>query len=131
MAHSLEIRVPLVDVKLFSLLAPLLVSDNGPTKKDLPAVLAEPLPTHVTARAKTGFVTPLREWASVVTGEASGERGLRSWAKCVIADQTRNAGNGSQVRARDHRIPSRAVPRAGLPRVADAVRDSGHGDLRV
>ena len=85
MAHSLEIRVPLVDVQLFSALAPLMVSDTPPTKHDLAAVLSDPLPALVTTRPKTGFVTPLKEWASVATGGGSGERGLRSWAKHVLA----------------------------------------------
>jgi len=114
MAHSLEIRVPLVDVPLFSALAPFVVSDNYPTKRDLAAALSKPLPTLVTARPKTGFVTPLKEWAALATGGARGERGLRSWAKYVLSHQTGASGNGSQVIASRHRSPSRAVPRAGL-----------------
>lgn len=129
MAHSLEIRVPLVDVQLFSALAPFLVSDNFPTKNDLAGVLAEPLPTLVTARPKTGFVTPLKEWASFATGGARGERGLRSWAKCVLSTLTRNPDNGSQVIAGHHRSPPSAVPRASLSCVANPVRDSGDRDL--
>jgi len=55
------------------------------------------LPNVVTARPKTGFVTPLKEWASVATGGLTGERGLRSWAKCVLSDLTRTTLDGSPV----------------------------------
>jgi asparagine synthase (glutamine-hydrolysing) len=85
MAHSLEIRVPLIDVQLFSTLAPFLVSDHCPTKNDLAGVLEKPLPTPVTARPKTGFVTPLREWALLATGRTNGDRGLRDWARRVLS----------------------------------------------
>jgi asparagine synthase (glutamine-hydrolysing) len=131
MAHSVEIRVPLVDVQLFTALAPLIVSEHYPTKRDLAGVLAAPLPADVTARPKTGFVTPLREWASHSTGGARGERGLRSWARHVLSSQARDTGIGSQVIASHHRVPSRAVPRAGVSSDSDPVRDSGHGNLRV
>jgi asparagine synthase (glutamine-hydrolysing) len=119
MAHSLEIRVPFIDVPLFSALAPYLVSDNCPTKQDLAAVVPEPLSHVVTARPKTGFVTPLKEWAALATGGDSGERGLRRWAKHVLSNATPITRNGRQSIARHYRIPSGAVSRARLSRVAD------------
>jgi asparagine synthase (glutamine-hydrolysing) len=62
MAHSLEVRVPLVDAKLLSQLAPLAVK-TGPRSKWLLANSPQvPLPDKVSQRAKTGFTTPLDGW---------------------------------------------------------------------
>jgi len=84
MAHSVEIRVPFVDVTLVERLAPLLASDTPPTKRDMAATPRVALPDAVLNRAKTGFVVPVRDW---IAGESNfgGERGLRGWAKLVYA----------------------------------------------
>jgi len=83
MAHSVEIRVPFVDVTLVERLAPLLASDSPPGKRDMAATPREPLPDAVLNRAKTGFVVPVRDW---LAGEAvGGERGLRGWARLVYS----------------------------------------------
>ena len=67
MAHSLEIRVPLVDVQLFRALAPLIVSDTPPTKHDFAARSSKPLPNdRATSRQKSGFVTPVQNWLLAV-----------------------------------------------------------------
>jgi asparagine synthase (glutamine-hydrolysing) len=62
MAHSLEVRVPLVDVKLLSHLA-LITTKNGSLAKPMlgnsPRV---PLPPKVIERFKTGFGTPIQAW---------------------------------------------------------------------
>ena len=87
MAHSVEVRVPLVDVPLFSALAPFLVSDHYPSKQHLAGVLGDRLPAPVAAHPKTGFVTPLASWTSSNAGGVSQERGLRTWAKRVLARQ--------------------------------------------
>ncbi len=78
MAHSLEIRVPLVDQTLFRTLAPWLGMD-GPTKADLARVSGN-LPAALLARPKTGFNIPVRDW---LAGEAGDKRSLRGWAKRV------------------------------------------------
>jgi asparagine synthase (glutamine-hydrolysing) len=131
MAHSLEIRVPFVDVELFSALAPSVVSDHYPTKSDVASALASPLSSLIANRPKTGFVTPLEEWAAAATGELSGERGLRSWSRCVLSKAAGSSRAGSEVSVSDSRVPSRAVSRARVPSVADAVRSSGDRDLRL
>lgn len=86
MAHSLEIRVPLVDVHLFRALAPL-VAAHGPTKRDFAGVLTSPLPDQVLSRPKTGFVTPVSEWISSISEIGHGTRGLRGWARRVLPPQ--------------------------------------------
>ncbi|HTY65908.1 MAG TPA: asparagine synthase (glutamine-hydrolyzing) [Alphaproteobacteria bacterium] len=93
MAHSLEIRVPLVDAVLLARLAPLLASARPPSKGDMADACRTPLPAQVRNRAKTGFVVPVREW---VQGETSGApaaaaRGFRGWARLVYAQQAKAA----------------------------------------
>src|SRR5207237_2575325 len=63
MAHSLEVRVPLVDVHLLKAIAPVLVSlPAGAGKRLLAASPSTPLPRDTVDRAKTGFETPIRDW---------------------------------------------------------------------
>lgn len=63
MAHSLEVRTPLVDVQLLRAVAgPLLSSPPGNRKHLLANSPARPLPAAVTGRAKTGFATPIAAW---------------------------------------------------------------------
>lgn len=62
MAHSLEVRVPLVDSALLDRLAPQLCSDSPPRKTDLANCLAKALPNEVTRAAKRGFTTPVDGW---------------------------------------------------------------------
>lgn len=82
MAHSLEIRTPLVDAPLFSTLAPLIAGGMPPTKADLAATPRTPLPRAVRQRPKTGFAIPVRDWV-VEPGAGEPERGLRGWARLV------------------------------------------------
>lgn len=84
MAHSLEIRTPMVDVDLFRTLAPLVVSQDYPTKRDLASVLGSALPASIVSRPKTGFATPVQKWISSGRDERD-DRGLRNWARCVLA----------------------------------------------
>jgi asparagine synthase (glutamine-hydrolysing) len=63
MAHSLEIRVPLVDATLLKRLAPLLTAQAEiEGKKWLGRSPADRLPEQIINRDKTGFTTPIRDW---------------------------------------------------------------------
>jgi asparagine synthase (glutamine-hydrolysing) len=63
MAHSLEVRVPLVDASLLRTIAPATVTmRNGDGKKYLAASPRKPLPIEIADRAKTGFQTPIELW---------------------------------------------------------------------
>ncbi|MFM2293871.1 MAG: hypothetical protein RLZZ350_284, partial [Verrucomicrobiota bacterium] len=81
MAHSLEIRVPLVDIELLRAVAPSLTT-NPPTKRDMADAPTQKLPPEILNRPKTGFQTPVREWMLAENNQA--ERGLRGWAKHVF-----------------------------------------------
>ena len=61
LAHSLEIRVPLVDVAVLRTVAPLLASQTPPTKRDMALNPRSPLPAALLARPKTGFSVPVLE----------------------------------------------------------------------
>lgn len=80
MAHSLEIRTPMVDIALFRALAPCLSNSiDPPTKRHLGGVPRRSLPDAILNRPKTGFSIPVREWMEK-RGETQGQRGLRGWA---------------------------------------------------
>jgi asparagine synthase (glutamine-hydrolysing) len=62
MAHSLEVRVPLVDRVLLGQLGPALTRARGEGKQLLAQSPRLPLPAAVQQRRKTGFSTPLARW---------------------------------------------------------------------
>ena len=81
MAHSLEIRTPLVDATLFTKLAAC-----GYNKIDMARSPATALPENVLNRPKTGFYIPVREWLQGEEQEAGAERGGRGWAKSIYQE---------------------------------------------
>ncbi len=92
MAHSLEIRVPLVDLELFrSVLRVGGRTGRHATKQDLARTPRVPLPDQVMSRKKTGFSVPVREWlASPADETRAHRRGLRGWA-CRLYEHWRTA----------------------------------------
>ncbi|MEA2568099.1 MAG: hypothetical protein QOI24_100 [Acidobacteriota bacterium] len=83
MAHSLEVRVPLVDAHLLRKLAPALVTRRERGKQLLANAPRPPLPAEVRQRRKTGFTLPIREW---LKDEGRVEFGKRSWARRVYEE---------------------------------------------
>jgi len=96
MAHSLELRAPLVDVKLLETLGPYLAGFAADAGK---AMLArspkKPLPAQITNRPKTGFSLPMAIWLSNALHTPDGVDPLllavpgahwaRRWARAVFA----------------------------------------------
>jgi asparagine synthase (glutamine-hydrolysing) len=62
MAHSLEVRVPLVDNKVLSQLASITARNGSQSKRLLANSPRVPLPPKVIERPKTGFTTPIQSW---------------------------------------------------------------------
>jgi asparagine synthase (glutamine-hydrolysing) len=63
MAHSVELRTPLVDAKLLADLSGYLpLMQRYPDKALLANVPARPLPADIQSRRKTGFGIPVRTW---------------------------------------------------------------------
>jgi asparagine synthase (glutamine-hydrolysing) len=90
MAHSLEIRVPLVDPVLLRGLAPALAGHAAPDKRAMAGTPARRLPGAVLDRPKTGFFVPVERWTQDSAARSTrhpGGRGLRGWATKVLAAQ--------------------------------------------
>lgn len=96
MAHSLEVRVPLVDSVLLRTVAglPGAASTTGVSKTYLANSPAVPLPPSVRGRAKTGFTTPIAGWVHDAKLKSSSATTLsarlspkvhwsRRWAECL------------------------------------------------
>lgn len=82
MAHSIEVRLPFLDIPTFSRLAPAIASDRPPSKADL-ANCAGDIGGRLVARRKTGFGTPVAEW---LDRPRQTKVGLRPWADTVAAN---------------------------------------------
>ena len=79
MAHSVELRTPLVDTTLLGVVAPHLSHMRHFSGKRLLSGAVQPsLPDSVLRRPKTGFSIPVQRWL----GEA-GEHPTRAWARQV------------------------------------------------
>ena len=94
MAHSLEIRTPLVDLPLLRRVAALAEGGRLPSKRVMAAAPARPLPDAILHRPKSGFTVPIYEWLQKSeptdggSQAAFGEHGHRGWAKRVCAEYT-------------------------------------------
>ena len=93
MAHSVEVRCPLVDYDLLRTLAPVMERMTGDVgKRALAAAPSNPLPTCHVERAKTGFWVPTGQWLAE-TSNASADRSLtkglasRAWGLELFAAQ--------------------------------------------
>ncbi|NWF72925.1 MAG: asparagine synthase (glutamine-hydrolyzing) [Nitrospirae bacterium] len=85
MAHSLEVRTPLVDSQLVKRLLPALVTPTTVQAKDLLAQSPSlALPEQIRTRTKTGFSIPVTEW---VAGDSVLRKGIgtRQWAHIVAS----------------------------------------------
>jgi asparagine synthase (glutamine-hydrolysing) len=81
MAHSLEIRVPFVDLMLLERVAPCFARHPDITKTEVAKATAPTMPLTLLNRPKTGFTVPVREWMIGGASMPSRERGLRGWAQ--------------------------------------------------
>jgi asparagine synthase (glutamine-hydrolysing) len=103
MAHSVEVRTPLVDVELLRRLAPLMPRlANRAGKSALARAPLQHLPDAVISRAKTGFSVPIGHWSIASRRSEVPSKALASRAQVrrVIAnpgflgDHFNTLGNG-------------------------------------
>jgi asparagine synthase (glutamine-hydrolysing) len=87
MAHSVEIRVPLVDSFLSEGLVSQIGSAAPPSKRSLLESSPAELPIEIYQRRKTGFYVPIQDWVAQSLGIR--DRGLRGWAKAVYRHAVR------------------------------------------
>ncbi|WP_296615965.1 asparagine synthase (glutamine-hydrolyzing) [Sphingomonas sp.] len=86
MAHSVEIRVPLVDFTLLEAIAPRIASlQPGEGKVLLANAPVIPVPADVVARPKTGFGIPVGDWLRGDVEHHEDRRTSRRWAHVVEA----------------------------------------------
>jgi asparagine synthase (glutamine-hydrolysing) len=84
MAHSLEVRVPLVDAFLLRQIAPAILARGARNGKDLLASSPRrPLPAAILDRKKSGFTVPIRTWLGH-DRDAKKQFGGRPWAIYVL-----------------------------------------------
>ena len=83
MAHSLEVRVPLLDIPLLCAVYSMCNNSGFPCKLDMAQSARPKLPPEVLCRSKTGFFVPVQEWLIAGSDLEQDERGLRGWAKVV------------------------------------------------
>jgi asparagine synthase (glutamine-hydrolysing) len=86
MAHSVEVRTPLVDVELFKMVIGLVGAGHTVTKLQMSQTPSKPLPNRVLNREKTGFTIPVREWmlAANKDPKVGLERGIRPFARFLM-----------------------------------------------
>ena len=86
MAHSLELRTPLVDTELFKTVIGLIGEGHAVSKLNMSKTPSAPLSSSFTNREKTGFAIPVREWLMADNNNPSAafDRGLRPFARFVM-----------------------------------------------
>lgn len=88
MAHSVELRTPLVDSHLLHELQPYLFEfARYPSKALLASAPRGGLPRAVVGRRKTGFGIPIARWTEHKPG--GGQADSRAWARTVVAESGR------------------------------------------
>ena len=99
MAHSLEVRVPLVDVELWKVANALSARGYPQDKRSLATLIDSEISQTIARRPKSGFTVPLNQWkrASAVGKNRFLNRGLRPWSTIVYAGAT--AGGSSAIKA--------------------------------
>jgi asparagine synthase (glutamine-hydrolysing) len=82
MAHSVEVRTPLVDIKLFEFVVRYLRYGYSFTKHDMANTANIPLSNSILDRPKTGFSVPVYKW---LEGNKHKHKGVvsRQWSKMV------------------------------------------------
>lgn len=104
MAHSIEVRVPLLDMPLFSRVAPAINSPWPPSKADL-ARCAGSIGRRLLERPKTGFTTPIASW---IERASARDRSMKSWAS-TVASYFRMAVEKPTLPPASSRAPLRAM----------------------
>ena len=83
MAHSLEIRLPFLDIPVARHLATQRKLGNFLRKRDIPLAAQPVLPNEIINRTKTGFLVPITEWSKAKNLSGAQLRGLRGWQEYI------------------------------------------------
>ncbi|HSP15365.1 MAG TPA: asparagine synthase (glutamine-hydrolyzing) [Thermoanaerobaculia bacterium] len=93
MAHSLEVRVPLVDIFLLKAIAPTVLRARGDRKRLLVSAPKHPLPPEVFQRRKSGFTLPVKKWMNTERRRF----GMRDWALELLREEFLPRANEVQL----------------------------------
>ena len=86
MAHSIELRVPLVDIQLTRHIAHQRRAGRQYSKQDLAAAADPALPAELVNRPKSGFTVPVRDWMlQSKKNQSTHQRGLRGWQDAIAS----------------------------------------------
>jgi glycosyltransferase involved in cell wall biosynthesis len=115
MAHSIELRVPLVDTVLARAIGPRAKPALGTSPKRLLALAPQrPLPDAIVNRPKTGFETPVGLWMRQrQRGNEPAEAWARTWARHITA--TRLDRRGTAHASRNRRLRVTQLQRRAIP----------------
>lgn len=90
MAHSIEIRVPLVDTEVWRHVGRCLHRGSAPSKRDLATVAEAAMVREVVERPKSGFGVPIRQWlqggARAASSDGAARYGLRDWQRLIACE---------------------------------------------
>lgn len=102
MAHSLEIRAPLVDLPLLKAAAPWIAAYPESIKRKVAHAAVPSLPDALLHKPKTGFTVPVRQWLG---GPSMSQRGLRGWARALVDERATAAPVSTRMDAGQTRRP--------------------------
>jgi asparagine synthase (glutamine-hydrolysing) len=91
MAHSLEIRVPLVDWHLLNRITPY-VNAWKLNKQSMARTPKKKLPPEILNRKKTGFQIPVEDWLMDAGNGNGNHRNSRKWAKVLYSNYLESCG---------------------------------------
>jgi asparagine synthase (glutamine-hydrolysing) len=84
MAHSLEVRTPLIDIDLFKAVTTLAHAGKPPSKIHMAISPNKQLPKAILDRPKTGFTIPVQQWLSAQNNtDTCPLNSLRTWSIAV------------------------------------------------
>jgi asparagine synthase (glutamine-hydrolysing) len=105
MAHSLELRTPLVDAALLRSLSSMhAMFKDGRGKRLLAGVPSNPLPPNIAKRRKTGFTVPMTDWLASAAGSmdlrlrpipGTDRPWTRRWSRIVMHSFLKSIMSGS------------------------------------
>jgi asparagine synthase (glutamine-hydrolysing) len=90
MAHSLEIRIPFIDIDVFRCLLSLSAKNFYPTKINMAKTPSKAIPKELLTRPKTGFFIPAYDWFLKECDPGNNENGARGWAKALYKLASKN-----------------------------------------
>ena len=91
MAHSVEIRVPFVDMELFTPVAKMSLLGYKLKKSEIAHAVSPSIPEKLLNRKKTGFSVPIYQWLNPKASNKGNSH--RLWAKLIYHEFSKSCAN--------------------------------------